>query len=158
LLRTLAATRPGARLAELGSGTGTGAAWLLSGMSPGAHLLTVESEAERAGVAREVLKGDARVTALHGDWRDALAHGPFDLIFSDCAPAKRETEQLDALIDALNPGGMLVLDNFSPPALLPVALHGGDPERERLWAHPRLSCTEVAVSTQERVILAVRVL
>jgi predicted O-methyltransferase YrrM/tRNA(Arg) A34 adenosine deaminase TadA len=156
LLRTLAATRPGARLAELGSGTGTGAAWLLSGMSPGAHLLTVESEAERAGVAREVLKGDARVTALHGDWRDALAHGPFDLIFSDCAPAKRETEQLDALIDALNPGGMLVLDNFSPPALLPVALHGGDPERERLWAEPRLTCTEVAVSAGERVILAVR--
>ncbi|ANE45021.1 hypothetical protein SU48_13750 [Deinococcus puniceus] len=156
LLRTLAATRPGARLTELGSGTGVGAAWLLSGMSPGAHLLTTEADAERASVTREVLKGEARVTALHGDWQDALAHGPFDLIFSDYAPAKRETEHLDALIAALNLGGMLVLDNFSPPALLPAALHGGDPEREGLWLCPRLTCTEVAVSAHERVILAVR--
>lgn len=158
LLRTLAASRPGARLAELGSGVGVGAAWLLAGLSVGAHLLTVEVDPERAALTREVLKGEARVTALHGHWRDALEHGPFDLIFSDAAPAKRETEHLESLIDALTLGGMLVLDNFSPPALLPPALHGGDPERERLWAHPRLSCTEVAVSTHERVILAVRVL
>ncbi|THF71267.1 NUDIX domain-containing protein [Deinococcus sp. Arct2-2] len=157
VLRTLAATRPGARFAELGSGTGVGAAWLLSGMSVGAHLLTIDSDPEWTSVAREVLKGDACVTALHGDWQDALAYGPFDLIFSDCAPAKRETEQLESLLDALKPGGMLVLDNFSPPALLPPVLYGGDPERERLWSHPRLSCTEVAVSAQKRVILAVRI-
>ncbi|UQN07613.1 deaminase [Deinococcus sp. QL22] len=157
LLRTLAATRPGARLAELESGTGVSAAWLLSGMSAGAHLLTIESDAQRAAIAREVLKGDARVTALHGDWQAALSHGPFDLIFSDSAPAKRETEHLKNLVDALNLGGMLVLDNFSPPALLPAALHGGDPERERLWSHPHLSCSEVAVSVSEHVILAVRV-
>ncbi|MDB5044601.1 MAG: cytidine/deoxycytidylate deaminase/NUDIX/methyltransferase protein, partial [Deinococcus sp.] len=144
LLRTLAASRPGARLAELGSGTG--AAWLLAGLSVGAHLLTVETDPERAAVAREVLKGDARVTALHGDWREVLAHGPFDLIFSDAAPGKRETEHLDALIDALTPGGMLVVDNFSPPALLPPDLYGGDPEREGLWSTPRLICTEVAFS------------
>ncbi|GMA15871.1 hypothetical protein [Deinococcus metallilatus] len=56
----------------------------------------------------------------------------------------------------LRPGGLLVLDNFSPPGRLPTALHAGDPEREALWAHPELICTEVAVSAGERVILAAR--
>ncbi|MDB5045136.1 MAG: hypothetical protein JWQ08_1186, partial [Deinococcus sp.] len=38
----------------------------------------------------------------------------------------------------------------------PALYGGGDPEREGLWAHPRLLCTEVAVSAHERVMLAVR--
>ncbi|EYB66789.1 hypothetical protein DEIPH_ctg075orf0026 [Deinococcus phoenicis] len=156
LLRTLAATRPAGHFAELGSGTGVGAAWLLAGMDGASRLVTVELDPERALVTRTVLAGDDRAEVLHGDWREALAFGPFDLIFSDCVPAKRETESLDLLISALRPGGLLVLDNFSPPGQLPEALHAGDPEREALWAHPGLTCTEVAVSAGERVILAAR--
>ncbi|MEF2279555.1 NUDIX domain-containing protein [Deinococcus sp. YIM 134068] len=156
LLRTLAATRPGGRLAELGTGTGVGAAWLLAGMDGAARLVTAELDPERAAVARDALASDPRAEVLNGDWREALTHGPFDLIFSDCAPAKRETESLDVLVGVLRVGGMLVLDNFSPPALLPEALHGGDPERDRLFSHPRLTCNEVAVSAWERVILGVR--
>lgn len=157
LLRMLAATRPGGRLAELGTGTGVGAAWLLAGMDGTARLLTAELDADRAEAARCVLAGDERAQVRRGDWRELLPDGPFDLIFSDCAPAKRETENLELLVKALRPGGLLVLDNFSPPARLPEGLHGGDPEREALWAHPALLCTEVAVSAGERVILATRV-
>jgi len=156
LLRALAASRPGGRLAELGTGMGVGAAWLLAGMDAGARLVTAELDPQRAETARRVLTGDERVGVLCGDWREALAHGPFDLIFSDCAPAKRETESLDVLVDALRPGGLLVLDNFSPPAYLPEQLHTGDPEREALWAHPRLLCAELPVSRRECVILATR--
>lgn len=147
LLRTLAAARPGGRLAELGTGTGAGAAWLLAGMNETARLVTAELDPERAEVARRV---------LGGDWREALPHGPFDLIFSDCAYAKRETESLEVLLDALRVGGVLVLDNFSPPAFLPASLHGGDPERDRLFSHPRLLCAELPVSRREGVILATR--
>jgi predicted O-methyltransferase YrrM len=154
LLCTLAASRPGGRFAELGSGTG--AAWLLAGMDAGAWLLTVELDPERAAVARAVLAGEKRADVLHGDWSEVLARGPFNLIFSDCAPAKREAGGLDPLVKALAPGGLLVLDNFSPPARLPQSLHVGDPEREALWAHPGLLCTELQVSAGERVILAVR--
>lgn len=156
LLRSLAATRPGGMFAELGSGTGAGAAWLLAGMNASSRLITAELDAARADAARAVLAGDGRATVLAGDWRRALASGPFDLIFSDCAPAKRETASLDLLVGALKPGGVLVLDNFSPPARLPEALYAGDPEREALWAHPNLLCSEVEVSRTERVILAVR--
>ena len=35
LLKALAATRPGGRLLELGTGTGVGTAWLLAGMGAG---------------------------------------------------------------------------------------------------------------------------
>lgn len=156
LLRTLVASRPGGRLAELGTGTGVGAAWLLAGMDAAARLVTAELDPQRAQTARRVLAGDERAGVLCGDWREALAHGPFDLIFSDCAPAKREPESLDVLVDALCVGGVLVLDNFSPPALLPEALHGGDAEREALWAHSRLLCAELPVSRRECVILATR--
>lgn len=156
LLRTLAATRPGGQFAELGTGTGGGAAWLLAGMNAPARLVTVELDAERAEAARSVLAGDGRVTVLTGDWTQALASGPFDLMFSDCAPAKRGAASLERLVEALKPGGLLVLDDFSPPARLPQRLHAGDPEREALWGHPALTCSEVAVSAAERVILAVR--
>ncbi|WP_246580559.1 NUDIX domain-containing protein [Deinococcus aestuarii] len=156
LLRTLAASRPGGRLAELGTGTGVGAAWLLAGMNDTARLFTTELDPERADVARRVLGDDPRAEVLGGDWREVLTYGPFDLIFSDCAPAKRETESLEVLVDALGPGGVLVLDNFSPAASLPASLHGGDPERDRLFSHPRLLCAEVPVSRRECVILATR--
>lgn len=156
LLRALAAMRPGGQFAELGSGTGVGAAWLLAGMGAGAHLVTVEHDPGRAAATRAVLAGDPRAEVWRGDWREALAHGPFDLIFSDCAPAKRETESLEVLVDALRPGGTLVLDNFSPPAHLPERLQAGDPERDRLFSHPRLLCAEVPVSRREGVVLATR--
>src|SRR5213596_2548841 len=38
LLRALAASKPGGQFLELGTGTGVGTAWLLSGMDAGSHL------------------------------------------------------------------------------------------------------------------------
>ena len=101
LLRTLAARHPGGRLAELGTGTGAGAAWLLAGMEGAARLVTAELDPGRAEVARRVLADDSRAEVLEADWREALGRGPFDLIFSDCAPTKRETENLRLLVNAL---------------------------------------------------------
>ena len=39
------------RIAEIGTGFGVGAAWLLAGMDPTASLVTVEVDAERAKAA-----------------------------------------------------------------------------------------------------------
>ncbi|CAM3295665.1 NUDIX domain-containing protein [Deinococcus saxicola] len=153
LLRTLAAFRPGGKLLELGSGVGVGAAWLLAGMNAGARLLTVENDPLRAETVWELLSGDARTEVLYGDWTAALERGPFDLIFADCKPGK---EAVDRLVDALNPGGVLVLDDLSPPALLSEALHAGDPLRDALFSDARLCCAELQVSHRECVIVATR--
>ncbi|MFD1731620.1 NUDIX domain-containing protein [Deinococcus malanensis] len=129
LLRVLAASRPTGHLLELGTGLGTGATWLLAGMGRHAQLLTVENDPDRALTARKLLQHDSRAEVLHGDWTETLAHGPFDLIFADCAPAKRESAQLDRLVNALCPGGVLVLDNFTlprgcPPHSMAATRHG----------------------------------
>ncbi|ACO47285.1 NUDIX domain-containing protein [Deinococcus deserti] len=156
LLRVLATSRPAGRLLELGTGLGAGSAWLLAGMDPSARLLTVENDPDRALMATRLLQHDSRAEVLHGDWTGALAHGPFDLIFADCAPAKGEAAQLDRLLEALCLGGVLVLDNFTPPTQLPAALYGGDAAREALFGHAGLSCAEVQVSARECVLLATR--
>ena len=44
LLAALAASKPGGRLLELGTGTGLGTAWLLSGMDADSHLDTVDTD------------------------------------------------------------------------------------------------------------------
>ncbi|WP_234009087.1 NUDIX domain-containing protein [Deinococcus sp. NW-56] len=155
LLRTLAASHPGGRVLELGSGWGVGTAWLLSGMAIGARLLTVDADPACAEAVASLLAGDPRAEVRYADWREALTGGPFDLIFVDCAPAKGQ-ESLDALVNALRPGGLLVVDDLSPPAFLPERLHGGDPLREALFAHPLLFCTEVSVSRRETVVLGTR--
>lgn len=67
LLRTLATSKPGARILELGTGTGVSAAWLPSGMSEGSSLLTVENDERLCAVAEQALGADERVRIVHGD-------------------------------------------------------------------------------------------
>ena len=61
LLATLAASKPGGRLLELGTGTGHGTAWLLAGMDSAAVLDTVDTDDNVIAVARRHLGADARV-------------------------------------------------------------------------------------------------
>jgi predicted O-methyltransferase YrrM len=44
LLRVLAASKPGGRFLELGTGTGVGTAWLLAGMDRGSRLVSVDTD------------------------------------------------------------------------------------------------------------------
>ena len=67
LLRMLAASKPGGRLLELGTGTGLATAWLLDGMDTGARLVSVDNDATVQGEARAVLGEDSRVAFIVGD-------------------------------------------------------------------------------------------
>ena len=62
----LAASRPGGRLLELGTGVGVGTAWLLSGMTDDARLMTVELEQALSEHASALLRDD-RVEFRVGD-------------------------------------------------------------------------------------------
>lgn len=154
LLAVLAAARPGGRIAESGTGCGVGTAWLHSGLGAGATLVTVDRDRDRAEGAQQVFAGDDRVQVLIGDWRLLEQHAPFDLFFCD-GGGKRDDP--DAVVELLAPGGMLVLDDFSPSTSWPPIYQGSvDELRLTYLTHPGLSATEVAVGPDQVVILATR--
>jgi predicted O-methyltransferase YrrM len=115
LLATLAATKPGGRLLELGSGTGLATAWLLAGMDEDARLTSVDVDERVQTVAREALGGDPRVTFVLADGLEVLrkaAPGSFDLIFADAIPGKYDG--LDLALGRLALGGLYVGDDMRP--------------------------------------------
>jgi predicted O-methyltransferase YrrM len=59
LLRALAASKPGGRFLELGTGTGVGTAWLLAGMDQHSRLVSVDIDPKVQGVAKRNLRRGA---------------------------------------------------------------------------------------------------
>ena len=83
LLAALAASKPGGRLLELGTGTGLGTAWLLSGMDTDARLDTVDTDREVVAVARRHLGSDPRVTFHVMDGADFISQASRGTVRSD---------------------------------------------------------------------------
>lgn len=113
LLRTLAASKPGGALLELGTGIGLGAAWLLDGMDARARLTSVDVQ-PAGGIAARCLGHDARLELVRQDAAEFLARlgsRRFDLIFADAPPGK--FADLDLALDALAPGGLYVADDMA---------------------------------------------
>ncbi|MFD0019834.1 O-methyltransferase [Streptomyces sp. NPDC058382] len=120
LLATLAASKPGGHIVELGTGVGAGAAWLLHGMRHDARLTSVETDSVRQTVAAEHLGHDPRVTFETSDadtWLDSYAGPPLALAYVDCRPGK--FGRLDDLLDILEPGGLFVVDDLLPQPTWP---------------------------------------
>ena len=154
LLAVLAASRPGGRIAESGTGFGVGTAWLADGAGPGARIVTVEREPGRAAAAAALLAADPRVQVLAGDWRLLAAHAPFDLFFCD-GGGKRDDP--DAVVGLLAPGGLLVLDDLTPDDGWPPRYEGAvDALRVRYLTHPALVAVPLAVRAGEGVLVAAR--
>src|SRR5436309_12151988 len=72
LLRTLASSKPGGNVLELGTGTGAATAWILDGMAVNGSLVTVDNDERLLAVARRHLGSDRRVTFVAGDGNDFL--------------------------------------------------------------------------------------
>ncbi len=115
LLRTLAASKPGGQLLEIGTGTGLSTAWLLDGMDPTARLTTVDSDNAVLDIARRHLGHDRRLSVVCADgdtWLDTLRPGSFDLVFADAWPGKYR--RLPETLALLRPGGLYVVDDMLP--------------------------------------------
>ena len=115
LLATLAASKPGGRMLELGTGTGHGTAWLLTGMDAASTLDTVDTDEHVVAVARRHLGGDPRVTFHVTDGAAFLAASrpaQFDLVYADAWPGK--FSHLDEALALLKPGGIYVIDDLLP--------------------------------------------
>lgn len=120
LLRALAASKPGGRFLELGTGTGVGTSWLLAGMDARSHLDSVDTDPAAQEIARRHLGADARVTFHCIDGAAFLARAPaaaFDLIYADAWPGKYS--HLDRALSLVRHGGIYFVDDFLPQANWP---------------------------------------
>lgn len=119
-LKTLAASKPGGRVLELGTGTGISAAWLLDGMDSTSTLISVDVDPAPQQIARGILGTDNR---LEIRTQDALAYlksnntPRFDLVFADAMPGKYDG--LEHALAVVKPGGFFVIDDLLPQANWP---------------------------------------
>jgi len=142
---TLVASKPGGRIAEIGTSYGDGARAIAAALTSGATFVTVELDPDRAARARDALAGTP-AEVLEGDWREHLPQrAPFDALFADGGTGYGE------VVELLAPGGVLVKDDLTPGR--PIE---GDPTREALLLDPRLEATEILVTPEMACIVAVR--
>jgi predicted O-methyltransferase YrrM len=121
LLRTLAASRPGGRLLELGTGTGLATAWLLDGMDQTSTLTSVDNDSLVQAVALQCLGDDLRLQLMNMNAIDFLRNQTpqsFDLVFADAIPGKYDG--LDLALAVVRPGGFYVIDDMLPQTNWPA--------------------------------------
>ena len=115
LLAAIAASKPGGRFLELGTGVGHGTAWILEGSDQASSIDTVDSDPDSVAIARGHLGMDARVTFHVADGAQFIGHARgkfYDLIFADAWPGK--FSHLDETLSLLSAGGVYVADDLLP--------------------------------------------
>jgi predicted O-methyltransferase YrrM len=156
LLGVLAASKPNGRLLELGTGTGVGTAWLLSGMDAASTLVTVDTNFSFQSAAQRILGNDPRLSLVLEDAVDFLVRQPpasFDLVFADALRGK--FEGLDESLAVVKPGGFYLIDDLLPQPNWPEG-HGDKivPLIERLDARDDFQI--VPISWASGLVIAVR--
>jgi len=156
LLHVLVSHQRTGNIGEIGTGSGVGTAWMASALQPGVSLLTVELDSDLSARAAEMFQSVPAVRVLSGDWREILSHRPFALLFVDAAGPK--SDHPDDLITAMQPGGMIVLDDFTPIGALPdECRYRRDPVRD-FWLHDhRVRSVQLCVAPTMSVVLAIAV-
>jgi predicted O-methyltransferase YrrM len=155
LLQVLAGGVGDGVIGETGTGCGVGLAWLASAADPAARLVSIERDPARAAAAAEVFAGDPRVRVITGDWRDLRRDAPFDLLILDGGgQGKGDEPPLDPA-DWLRPGGVVVLDDFTPMTTWPPTHDGRIDAARTYWLrHPRLCGAELRVAPDAASIVA----
>ena len=154
LLATLAATRGGV-MAEFGTGCGVGTAWLRSGVRPGTTILSAELDPKLARAAAEIFVEDPQVDVLAANWSTLRDKGPYSLLFLD--PSVPEDASAEAVADLVEPGGMVVLDDFAPCEIWPPITNGRvDTLREGWLSDDRFTAVEVMIAPDASVVIATR--
>lgn len=120
LLRTLAASKPGGRFLELGTGTGVATAWVLDGMDAASELFSIDINPDFQESAKEALGHDGRLTLIAEDAIAFLKRQPaasFDLVFADAMRGKYE--DLDEALRVVRVGGFYLIDDMLPQSNWP---------------------------------------
>ena len=157
LLQSLAAgVAPGGVIAETGTGTGAGLAWMVSMADPGVSFVSVEIDEERAAAAQAVFALHPNVTVLHGDAGLVYDQGPFDLLVFDGGWGSGKTGgTVVELIDVVKPHGVLTIDDLTPMTEFPPVFDGEIDAGRHYWlTHPDALATEIQVAPDMAVLVA----
>ena len=153
LLATLAAAKSGT-LAELGTGCGGGSAWLSGGAAAGARVVTAELDPALAQDVQDIFATTDNVEVVAGDWSVLEKYAPFALLFVD---VREVMNDLDLVADLMEPGGIVVLDDFVPSAFWPPIVEGRvDTVRERWLTDERFAAVEMLIDPDASLIIATR--
>lgn len=155
LLAALAATRDGT-MAEFGTGCGVGTAWLRSGVRRDtARIVTAELDPRLAKAAGEIFDEDPQVEVLEADWSTLRDQGPFSLLFLD---AEMPGDiGVDNIVDLVEEGGIVVLDDFTPCEQWPPLAYGRvDTLREQWLTDERFTAVEVLVAPDGATLIATK--
>lgn len=153
LLAALAASRTGT-LAELGTGCGVGSAWLHSGAPKEARIVSAELDPALAEDVQRIFRDVDNVEVTAGDWSTLEQHAPFSLLFVDI---REIMESIDHLADLLEPGGIAVLDDFTPSPFWPPIVDGQvDSVRERWLTDERFASVEMLIDPHASLVIATR--
>lgn len=115
LLRSLAASKPGGKFLELGTGTGLSTAWILDGMDAASTLVSIDHDPAFLNIAHSFLNSDGRlqlITTDGGDWVQSNKGQKFDYIFADTWHGKYLL--LEEVLAMLNPGALYIIDDMLP--------------------------------------------
>ncbi|GAA3079397.1 O-methyltransferase [Streptosporangium carneum] len=155
LLQVLAG---GARssVAETGTGCGVGLAWLVTGARPRTDIVSVEREPDLARASAELFADVPGVTVICGDWSVIYDRAPYDLVVLDGGGHGKVGAPADPS-RLLQPGGTLVVDDFTPALTWPP-MHENEPDLARLhWLeHPLLDAVELRLAPDLAAVVAVR--
>jgi predicted O-methyltransferase YrrM len=115
LLKSLAASKPGSKFLELGTGTGLATAWILDGMDESSTLISLDNDETLLSIAKENLGVDKRLTLICTDgneWIRKNAKLKFNFIFADTWPGKYMV--LEETLAMLDKGGIYIIDDMLP--------------------------------------------
>ncbi len=115
LLRSLVVSKPGGSFLELGTGLGFSLCWLIEGMDNNSQLTSIDNDEKLIQLVNESFTLDERVQLICMDgalWIKDNPGNKYDLIFADAWPGKYE--QIDEVLNMLNPGGLYIIDDMLP--------------------------------------------
>ena len=118
--------------------------------------MTAELDPSLAEAVSDLFADDTRVQVITGDWGALRDYGPFSLLFLDVRDAKESG--IDAVAELLGPGGMVVLDDFTPCQTWPPMYEGRvDTMRQQWFLDERFTTVEVMVALDSAVLIAARI-
>ena len=123
-LKTLAASKPGGKFLELGTGSGLSTSWILDGMNTSASLISVDNDPAVLQIAKQYLGDDHRLKIAESDgaaWIEQNKDLKFDFIFADTWHGKYL--MLEEVLNMLNPAALYIVDDMLPQENWPDGHH-----------------------------------